>query len=322
MNLRKPKTQNFKVASGGHLKTKGRLKIYVSVFAVFLIFLLSRQLIAKSENVLKSGIYFSVEHEGGLRFHDLKNDTVSKVDIGYSSIGGLAYSKIAKVLAIVAASDHDAPTHFYLFSGNPNSLIKIPSSKTAEDLYRPVFDPEGKYLYALNYDLGIYRYSLVDQKWGGVKIENAPGLNPQRLSFSPKGNRFAISPAHFDGFLIGEIIQGRFVVKEQILKKFNSCISANWIDENRIVFAGRKKEGIQYLWIADLITGKVSQLTKGIPATRDFLSLSPDRLSVVFVGTDSDYDWRIWSINLDGTDLKKLTKSDESSGHLEPVWVE
>ena len=144
------------------------------------------------------------------------------------------------------------------------------------------------------------------------------------MAFSPSGDRVAISPGGFDSILIGGIRDAGIAIERRILDDFEGCASPRWAAENLIVFAGRQVPGAQQIWVVDLDSGTTRQVTRPPIATRDFLTLSPDRTAVVFTATNETepLEWRLWRVRLDGSELEQLTKGGDLSAHLSPVFVD
>jgi hypothetical protein len=273
---------------------------------------------------LRPGIAFFAEHEGGLHLLESSTEAPTRLNVGFVNVGNLAYSTTARLLAFEASNSHEALRSLYILGREDSRPKRVFRSDEKSQLYRPVFDPAGENLYAVNYFTGIHRFPLSDRTWTQVPVLGAPDLNPQGLSFSPSGERVAISPARFDGFLIGRVGPDGFSIEKRILEEFESCISPRWVTETQLVFAGRQASGMQHLWVLDLGSGSVRQLTHPPIAVRDFLSLSPSRTTVVFTATDErkPLEWRLWQVQLDGSDLRQLTRGGDLSSHLSPVYIE
>lgn len=269
------------------------------------------------------GIAFFAEHEGGLHMLDHATGEIRQIDVGLLNIGDLSYSKQRHLLAFEGARGHEQPHSLYLLDLKRNKKERIfQGLDHKEQLYRPSFDPSGQFLYAVNYFKGVYRYSLEKKDWTSVPVIGTSTLNPQGLSFSKSGDKVTISPGKFQGFLIGNVVNGTIVIKEHVLTGFNSCISPRWAGENTIIFAGRKVPGLQFLWKIDLTSKKVTQISQPPIGSRDFLALSNDEKTIVFTATPEELEWRLWQISADGSGLKQLTKGGDLSSHLSPVWIE
>jgi hypothetical protein len=289
------------------------------------IILLSLSLLFAGEPQIQAGIAFFAEHEGGLHILDPESGTINNVDIGLWNVGNLAYSSPARLLAFEASKLHDdRPRSLYLLKHESVNPTLIFQSDLDTSLYRPEFDPAGEYLYAVNYSSGIHRFSLADSQWTAVPVEGISELNTQRITFSPSGQQVAISPGRFEGFLIGRMTSTGIVIERHILQGYRGCYTPRWINEDRIVFSGQMGSGDGQLWSMDLRSDEVVQLTTSPIATRSFLALSADRTVIVFTATNrhKPLEWRLWRVNVDGTDLQQLTQGGHLSSHLSPVCIE
>jgi Tol biopolymer transport system component len=272
-------------------------------------------------------IAFVREHTEGLYLLDYGSGRSHTLDVGMSNVQGLAYSAKAALLAFEGSKDEDEPPALYVFHLKDRRRELIHKASEDDILYRPAFDPDGNHVYAVNYSRGIFRYTLAKKTWDRVPVSGGGAvLNPQMLAFSKTGKKVAISPAHFQGFLIARVVGGGFVLEQHLLTDFRSCTSPQWIGDQAIVFAGRREEGPQYLWRLNLGSGGgVTQLTHPPMYTRDFLSLSADETTVVFTGSDTKEPlaWRLWQISVDGAGLRQLTRGGYALySHLWPVWIE
>jgi hypothetical protein len=207
-------------------------------------------------------IAFVREHTEGLYLLDYGSGRSHTLDVGMSNVQGLAYSAKAALLAFEGSKDEDEPPALYVFHLKDRRRELIHKASEDDILYRPAFDPDGNHVYAVNYSRGIFRYSLAKKTWDRVPVSGGGAvLNPQMLAFSKTGKKVAISPGHFQGFLIARVVGGGFVLEQHLLTDFRSCISPQWIGDQAIVFAGRREDGPQYLWRLDLGSGGVAQLT-------------------------------------------------------------
>lgn len=276
-----------------------------------------------SEAELPDGIAFFAEHGGGLYVLDSGTTDYQKIEVGISDVGGLAYSSKTQTLAFEARIRHEEPPSIYVLTKNRPDPERILAGTDDFFLYRPAFEPTGRLLYAVNYEDGIHRYSFDQESWEPVIVTGVEGLNPQGLAFSPSGDKVAISPGQFNEVLIGAVTENGLEITRRILDDFDSCISPRWVSETQIVFAGRKTAGLQYLWSIDLESGEVHKITDAPIGARDFLDLSPDRKRIVFSATNEDesLEWRLWQVELDGSNVEKLTSGGDLSSHLGPVHI-
>ncbi len=275
-------------------------------------------------------IAFTSEFAGQLLVMDVATRAVKETSVSLGQVDELAYSPTLGMLAFSGSPDSgasdDVTTHdLYTLTVPGGVLTRLPTAQSGHnELYRPKFDPAGEFLYAVNYFAGIYRYSLSRNLWTQVKVEGANDFHPQGLSFSPSGKLVAVSPGDFKGFLIGDVEPDRLTIKRAVLDNFDSCISASWINESTLVFAGRQKPGLQFLWTLNLASGELRQLTHPPMGSRDFLSLSADRSQVAFTGSrdGEPLDWGIWVLPLDSSEPIKLTTKKDDESFLFPAWLD
>jgi len=273
----------------------------------------------------KGAIAFAAEHEGGLHYVLPPSGEVHNVPFDKQNVADLAYSQKRGELAFFASKSHGPRGTLYLMNvATGHSKILLSAKENRNELYRPTFDPSGDYLYAVNYSNGIFRYSFPGHRWEKVKVLGRDGLNPQGLSFSPSGHKAAISQGEFVGLLIAEVEGDRLRIQREVLSDFQSVISPRWLSDDALVFAGRRKPGLQFLWKLDLKSGSVEQLTSAPVGARDFLTLEADGKTVVFTGTreGDPLEWRLWEASTDKTPAKQLTAGGKLSSHLFPTFID
>ncbi len=81
--------------------------------------------------------------------------------------------------------------------------------------------------------------------------------------------------------------------------------------------------GLQFLWLFNIDTGELRQLTHEPVGSRDFLSVSASMRQVYFTGSDSSkaLEWAIWELPLDTLQPVKLTQMHHEESFLFPVWL-
>lgn len=268
-------------------------------------------------------IAFTSESSSGLYVMDARTLSVKRKSLGLTTIEDLAYSPRTKTLALIGSKGSDGQRSLFLLNWPATKVQRIPYPKDGAP-YRPRFDPEGRYLYAVNYGPEIFRYTLKGGEWARVPVQGMQDLHVQAIAVSPSGRLAAMSPADFKGFVITEVAPDHFRVLRTVLTDFNSCTSAQWIDDGHIVFLGRKTEGYQSVWLLNLGTGQLSQLTHPPLGTRDFLSLSSDGRSVVFTASDSllPAEWTLWRLDLSGKEPSRLIPGKQDNSFLFPTWID
>ena len=124
--------------------------------------------------------------------------------------------------------------------------------------------------------------------------------------------------------MIADVAADRFRVIRTVLADFESCTSPHWIDDTRMVFLGRKTQGYQSVWLLNVQSGQLDQLTRPPLGTRDFLSLSRDGASVVFTASDSIVppEWTVWRLDLNAKQPIRLIRAKQDSSFLFPTWID
>jgi hypothetical protein len=273
----------------------------------------------------KHTVAFATEHDGSLFYADLPAGGVHSVPVGPLRVSDLAYSATRGQLAFSAARHHGSPRSIVLMDASTGKTTTLLAAKAnSRELYRPVFDPSGQHLYAVNYRDGVYRYAFNLRRWDKVAITGHGEIHPQQLSFSQSGQRVAIAHDNFVGFLIAHVVSDKELrIEREILQDFDSVISPIWLSDDAILFAGRKKPGLQFLWKLAISSGALEQLTTEPIGARDFLAVSKDLQTVAFTATEEKAsDWRLWQLQFDNLAPTQLTQGAAASSQLFPVFVE
>jgi len=268
-------------------------------------------------------IVFTAEVSGGLYVMDARTLAVKRKSLGLATIEDLTYSARNRTMAFIGSRKNQGERELFLLQWPGSKLQQVPYPKEGTP-YRPQFDPQGRYLYAVNYGPEIFRYSLQGGQWTRIPVQGVPDLHVQGLALSPSGQLAAISPADFKGFLIADVAADRLRVIRTVLADFESCTSAHWIDDTRIVFLGRKTQGYQSVWLLNMQSGHLDQLTQPPLGTRDFLSLSRDGTSVVFTASDSIVppEWTVWRLDLNSKQPTRLIRAKQDNSFLFPTWID
>jgi len=272
---------------------------------------------ASTENIV-----FSSEFGDELFVMNTKTREKRTIPLRLAEFRDLTYSQALHALALVGSRTEGGQHSIFLLHWPRWTIEALPNLHEAP--YRPAFSPDGKFVYAVDYGPKIFRYSIENKTWQRVPVEGLPDFHAQGLAFSPSGRRAAISPGDFKGFIIADVAAERFRVSRTVLSDFDGCTSPRWLDENTILFAGRRQPGLQFLWTFDLSTGQVRQLSNPPIGVRDFIAVSPDGKNVVFTGDDGKkvVEWTIWLLPLDSLQAVKLLPGKRDDSFLFPAWVE
>ncbi len=303
------------------------------ILPIFLMLPVPTNLLADSGVIdlefVRARIVFSAEHEGGLHILDVSNKQVNEVQVGMLNIGFLDYDRKKNILVFEGTRLKNSPKSIYLYHFKNRVIKKIYNAGSfTNSLRRPRFHPGGESIYAVNANKGIYRYSLKDDQWSRVKVEGSKSEIYGAVSFAKSGKVVAISPRNFNGFIIADLVDGKFIVRKHILNKYISTNQPQWVGDHAIIFAGRNRPGPQRLWKLDFgkknrnFFAKPRLLTQDPIGVRDYVALSRDEKTVVFTGMKNTLEWRLWKITVNGDNLEQLTKGGRLSGHLSPTWVD
>jgi len=270
-------------------------------------------------------IIYASEFDGRLLVVDTETRVVETHPLRFAKVGDLAYNQTSHTLALVGTRTQDRQQSLYLlrWPGQDLQLISRGTS-THGSPYRPAFDPSGEYVYAVDYGPNIFRYARTKKKWEEIPVDGPTDFHAQGLAFSPSGHFAALSPGDFKGFVIADVRSDQFRALHTVLSDFEGCISPHWIDDNTIVFAGRQRPGLQFLWELNVTTGELRQLTGPPIGARDFLSVSPDGQMVAFTATGGKLraEWAIWLLSPNTREPSRLTPENIRDSFLFPTWIE
>lgn len=207
-----------------------------------------------------------------------------------------------------------------LFDSN-GQLIRALGGKSGG---RPTWSPDGRYIYATNGGTGstILRWDADGRGRALIPVLGQEGSDVyfQMISISPSGRRAAILRRNFDRMLIADVGETKFSVSASVPRGFSYVAQSVWLDDDHLLFVGKKDTNQGELWQLDLRSG--ATLREGIDGLwlRDFVALSPDGKSVVVTATNGKpVSWDLWQYFLDSRRLVRLTfgTADEN---VEPSW--
>ncbi len=188
---------------------------------------------------------------------------------------------------------------------------------------RPTWSRDGHHIYALSYELGaaVGRWDRDGQHFRVLPVSGVNGKQPyfQMLSFSPSGGRFALLNSKFDGFQIGRVSGEGFSVERALPTGFEYVAGSAWLDEESLLFVGKKQNGPSSLWTLHVDQGDVTPVDTPGLFLRDFLALSPDGKSVVLCATKvgEATSWSLWLYVFGAPSATRLTKGVED---VSPTW--
>jgi hypothetical protein len=183
---------------------------------------------------------------------------------------------------------------------------------------RPVWSPDGRYIFAVDYTLGsaIRRWTADggSQRVIPVTDRNASNRRFQMLSFSPSGRRVALLTMGFREMVVADVGPTAFTVTAMRPVGFDYVSQSVWLDEDTLLFVGKRSAGATgSLWRLAVSTGAVDSV--GIPglALRDQIVLAPDRSSVVVTAASvqGETRWNLWHFDLRSHAVRRLTSGTE-----------
>jgi hypothetical protein len=278
----------------------------------------------------KGKIAVWVAQDMGVYMFDLDRCKMEGIDVGIEEveIGGMSYNRRRNLL-VFDASEHEGIPSIYTYDLSTKEVNLLYEGTSYDDMrYRPAFHPDGKRVFSLNIETGVFEHNIATKQWRKVEITRTEETKFQQISFSKTGKKVALTPHHFDAFLIGRMEDQRIVVEKRILEDFAYVISPRWIGDDEIVFAGHKQGQPNHLWKISLADQSLVQLTRdSVPrGTRD-PCVSPDGKWIVFKsggGPADDEKGRIglWMMSIDGRALEQLTvERPLFRGHHPEAWI-
>jgi dipeptidyl aminopeptidase/acylaminoacyl peptidase len=235
----------------------------------------------------------------------------------YISFHSPSFSPSGQALAAVSTTTS--------FAGRPSSKIEvfgrsgasIGSLSESDGFIRPVWSPDGNYIYAV---ADAFRHTSVG-RWHWPSGEKAllPVQNLEQdcnkidsLSLSPAGDR-AVLLCNFKQLYLAEVRSDSFRVERELPLQFSYVSSPTWLDQSRLFAVARRKKGeIANLWRIDSATGFAEIVPTPELALQDYVTVSPDSKSVIVTGSRlQPLKWRLWRIDLSDKKQTELTGGDE-----------
>ena len=190
--------------------------------------------------------------------------------------------------------------------------------------FRPVWSPDGQYVYAIDYKLGaaVERWDSYGKNRVVLPITGVddPRALTQMISISPSGKRAAILMRDFNEMLITDVRDKGLSVLKILPRDFGYVSQSVWLDDHHLLFVGKQGGTRQELWELDVESGTTTKRGIGGLWLQDFVALSPDGNSVVVTATnDVDVSWDLWLYNLETSQLTQLTTGTRDE-NVAPSW--
>lgn len=215
---------------------------------------------------------------------------------------------------VVMVGYHDGPKELVLIESN-GALIG--SIKDSSEFFRPVWSPDGRYIYALGFELknSIGRWDARGRNFTTIPVK---GLGKhyqffQMISFSPSGKLATILIDKFEKMLIVEVSETNFNVKKILPNDFSYVAQSVWLDDTRLLFVGKKNGKRGELWEININDESIRKIGISGLWLRDFLAVSPDKRSVVVCALQNNQkiSWNLWLYSLESGKLRRITYGTE-----------
>ncbi len=243
---------------------------------------------------------------------DLQKD--GKPSCYSSSLRDLSFSPDGRLLAAYTTPSDRIPSKIAILDRSGARLGYLPGS---DDFIRPVWSPDGNYIYAVinahgHASVGRWRWPSGEKAL--VPVENLPsgcrGINS--LSLSSAGDR-AVLLCDFKQLYLAEVRSDLLRVERELAPQFTYVSLPTWFDKSHLLaIAGIKKGEIANLWRIDSATGFAEIVPTPDLTLRDYVTVSPDGKSVIVTGRRlNPYVWRLFRIDLDDQKQTELSNGTE-----------
>jgi Tol biopolymer transport system component len=231
-----------------------------------------------------------------------------------SSLRDLSFSPDGRLLAASTTPSDRIPSRIAVLDRSGATRRYLPGS---DEFIRPVWSPDGNYIYAVinahgHASVGRWRWPSGEKAL--VPVENLAsgcrGINS--LSLSSAGDR-AVLLCDFKQLYLAEVRSDLLRVERELAPQFSYVSLPTWFDESHLLAVARIKKGeIANLWRIDSATGFAEIVPTPELALQDYVTVSPDRKSVVVTGSrPNGHIWRLWRIDLDDQKQTQLTSGTE-----------
>jgi len=222
---------------------------------------------------------------------------------------------------IVAGSGYHDGAYELVLLNKDGSLIRY--LYKSNKFIRPVWSPDGEFIYGLNYSYAksIRKWDSEGKKFTDVPVKGAESEYKylQMISFSPSNKRAVLLLDNFNKMLLVSVYNDHFQAIKIILKDYSYVSQSVWLDDNNLLFVGKKDEPRGELWELNVDSEKVRKL--GVPRLwlRDFVTLSPDGKAVIVCAMPDNEEtkWNLWHYSFGSPHAKRITDGIED---VSPYW--
>ncbi len=212
------------------------------------------------------------------------------------------------------------------WAGRPSSKIvalgrssaPIRSLSGSDGFVRPVWSPDGNYVYAVDANLhasvGRWRWPSGEKTLLPVQNLEQSCTKIDSLSLSPAGDR-AVLLCNFRQLYLAEVCSDLVRVERELALQFPYVSLPKWFDEKHLLAVARLRKGVAAnLWRIDTTTSFAEIVPTPDLALRDYVTVSPDNNSVIVTGSRSHpLKWRLWLIDMSDKTQTELTGGDEDT---------
>jgi Tol biopolymer transport system component len=231
-----------------------------------------------------------------------------------SSLRHLSFSPDGRLLAASTTPGDRIPSRIAVLDRSGALLGYLPGS---DEFIRPVWSPDGNYVYAVinahgHASVGRWRWPSGEKAL--LPVEDLPSgcRSIDSLSLSSAGDR-AVLMCNFKQLYLAEVRSDLLRVERELAPQFSYVSLPRWFDKSQLLAVARIKKGeIANLWRIDSATGFAEIVPTPELALRDYVTVSPDGKSVVVTGSRLNSSiWRLWRIDLDDQKQTQLTTGTE-----------
>jgi len=201
--------------------------------------------------------------------------------------------------------------------------VVVQSIASSDGFIRPVWAPDGQYLYAINYELrgAIGRWAWPSNKRIAIPIRDLDrGCNSiQGISFSASGHRAALL-CDFRRIYIAATGSIDIQIQRLLSLSFTNVGFASWLSDDQLMTVARMEKGrAAKLWRIDVNTAATHAIDTPVLSFRDYVSVSPDKKSAVATARQLESnEWSLWRIDFDRLRTTRLTHGSED---VSPTWA-
>jgi len=143
---------------------------------------------------------------------------------------------------------------------------------------------------------------------------------------SPDGSKLAVTVTSYSDYKIDSDAVLVFDKGGNVIARFNNKYMADWTPDGRLVMTGSiKNESVDGsvrtkatpgIYVSDATLSTVTRIDPNLNDPAPYhAAVSPDGKKIAFIKND-----HVWTINIDGSDLKQITAADNDNIETFPTW--